>query len=147
MVRIETDHKPILGIINKPLPKVPVRLQKMIMRLQPFRLEVVYTPGKYLYIADTLSRDFSVSGCDQETALDEDVELQVCLLLQNLPVTSECWNKITQAAEKDIVITKFKNNCLNGWPKYYKDIEDLKPYYQFRNEIMLIYYLKVTELL
>lgn len=57
-VRVETDHKPILGIMNKPLCKIPVRLQKMMMRLQPFHLNLIYTPGKYLYIAELLIKRF-----------------------------------------------------------------------------------------
>ncbi|KAJ0183794.1 hypothetical protein K1T71_000217 [Dendrolimus kikuchii] len=138
-VRVETDHKPILGVMNKALCKVPARLQRMMMRLQPYRLNVVYTPGKYLYIADTLSRDFSMSGCDLETDLEDDIELQICLLLQNLPVTAECWDRISKAAEKDIIMSKLKTACLSGWPKFYKDVDDsIKPYYQFQEEIVLV---------
>lgn len=62
-VKVETDHKPLLGLVNKPLHKIPSRLQRMLLHIQPFSFYLVHTPGKCMYVADTLSRDFSLSGC------------------------------------------------------------------------------------
>lgn len=50
-ITIETDHKPLVSIINKPFANAPPRLQRMLMRLQPYAFKLVYKPGKYLYIA------------------------------------------------------------------------------------------------
>ena len=55
-VIVETDHKPLEAILKKPLFLAPPRLQKMIMTLQKYPLEVKYCPGKELFVADTLSR-------------------------------------------------------------------------------------------
>ena len=57
-VKVESDHKPLETILKKPLYQAPVRLQKMIMTVQKYSIDVVYHPGKYLVIADTLSRAF-----------------------------------------------------------------------------------------
>ena len=35
-VRIETDHKPLLGIMRKPIPSLSARLQRMRLRLQRY---------------------------------------------------------------------------------------------------------------
>lgn len=138
-VSIETDHKPLIGIFQKPLHKVPARLQRMLMRLQPYKFDIKYTPGKHMYLADTLSRDFDSCGCDKVVDLDDDIELQVALLLDNLPIVKN---------DLDILISHTKNDktlCLllkyveTGWPKYYKDVNELcKPYYEFKNEISVI---------
>ena len=57
-VKVESDHKPLETILKKPLYQAPVRLQKMIMTVQKYSIDVVYHPGKYLVIADTLSEPF-----------------------------------------------------------------------------------------
>ena len=50
----ETDHKPLEVILVKSLLTAPNRLQKMMLRLQRFDLNVHYRPGKEMYIADLL---------------------------------------------------------------------------------------------
>ena len=52
---VETDHKPLQYILNKPLHEAPLRLQKMMLILQPYDLKVKYVPGSELYVADALS--------------------------------------------------------------------------------------------
>ena len=55
---LETDHKPLEAILKKPLLTVPKRLQRMMMRLQNYQLNVVYKKGQEMYIVDTLSRAY-----------------------------------------------------------------------------------------
>ena len=39
---IETDHKPITAIVNKPLHTAPARLQRMLLQLQRYNLKFIY---------------------------------------------------------------------------------------------------------
>lgn len=55
-VIIETDHKPLEALFKKSLDSVPARLQRMMLRVQAYNFGVIYKPGKYMYVADTLSR-------------------------------------------------------------------------------------------
>ena len=55
-VKIETDHKPLQSIFSKPLLAAPMRLQTMMLRLQPYDLDVKYKPGADIPIGDALSR-------------------------------------------------------------------------------------------
>ena len=55
-VTVESDHKPLETILKKPLCQVPLRLQKMILTVQKYSLNVIYCPGKELALADTLSK-------------------------------------------------------------------------------------------
>ena len=57
-VSIQSDHKPLENIFQKPLNNAPARLQRMLLRLQKYDIRVKYTPGKELYVADTLSRAY-----------------------------------------------------------------------------------------
>ena len=52
----ESDHNSLQSIFKKLLLSAPSRLQiLMMLRLQPFNLEVVYKPGKQMHIVDRLS--------------------------------------------------------------------------------------------
>ena len=53
---VESDHKPLETIFKKPLSLAPPRLQRMLLRLQKYTLEVRYKKGKEMYVADALSR-------------------------------------------------------------------------------------------
>lgn len=45
-VLVETDHKPLVSLFDKPLYKIPARLQRFMLRLQLYNLSVAYKPGK-----------------------------------------------------------------------------------------------------
>ena len=47
---VETDHKPLQYILNKPLHEAPLRLQKMMLILQWYDLKVKYVPGSELSV-------------------------------------------------------------------------------------------------
>lgn len=53
---VETDHQPLATILRKPIHTAPARLQRMLLRLQCYDISLVYKKGKYMYLADTLSR-------------------------------------------------------------------------------------------
>ena len=57
-VTIQTDHKPLVTIVKKPLHAAPERLQRMLLQLQRYDLQFVYKKGKELFLADTLSRAY-----------------------------------------------------------------------------------------
>ncbi|KAK9712529.1 RNase H-like domain found in reverse transcriptase [Popillia japonica] len=84
-VKVETDHKPLVVLFNKPLSEVPPRLQRMMLNLQQYDLEVSYIPGKFLYIADTLSRA-PVEPSDPDDRLEEELLIHMNLLITNLAV-------------------------------------------------------------
>ena len=54
-VTIETDHRVLESITKKSLLAAPKRLQRMLLALQCYDLEVQYSPGAMQYIADPLS--------------------------------------------------------------------------------------------
>lgn len=57
-ITIKSDHKPLIPIFQKPLNKCPGRLQRMLVQIQKYDVQIVYRPGKELLIADTLSRAY-----------------------------------------------------------------------------------------
>ena len=53
---IESDHKSLEQISMKNLADAPVRLQRMLLRLQDYDFTIKYRPGGEMVVADTLSR-------------------------------------------------------------------------------------------
>ena len=55
-ITVESDHKPLHSIFQKSILSAPWRLQRMMLRLQRFNLDVKYKPGAQMYVAYHLSR-------------------------------------------------------------------------------------------
>ena len=55
-VIVESDHKPLVGLLDKPIAECSPRIQRMRLHLQQFDFKFVYKPGKDLFITNTLSR-------------------------------------------------------------------------------------------
>ena len=76
--KVITDHKPLEGIMNKPMSKPTARLERLCLRLQPYKVQVEYRPGKS-NPADYFSRH--PQKCEQvptKTWLDVQTE-QMCI--------------------------------------------------------------------
>ena len=57
-VTVETDHKPLVSIALKPIHNSPKRLQRMLLQLQRYDLNVTYKRESEMYLADALSRAY-----------------------------------------------------------------------------------------
>ena len=81
-VHVETHHQPLEMIVRKPLNTAPKRLQRMLLQLQKYSLDVKYKRGQHMYLADTLSCAYlpeaDVSSVSQELV---DIDLSIALAL------------------------------------------------------------------
>ena len=57
-MNVETDHQPLEMITWKLLNSAPKQLQRMLLQLQKYSLNVHYRKGKDMYLADTLSHAY-----------------------------------------------------------------------------------------
>ena len=94
---VETDHRPLISIISKPLDKAPARLQRMLLRLQRYDIDLRYKTGKKLYSADTLSRAHLPTTGDD----DKDLALYVHSAAANLPVSDGKLAELRQETASD----------------------------------------------
>ena len=58
VVHIESDHEALKAVFTKPIHKSPKRLQRMLMALQNYSLDVQYKKGELMWISDALSRAY-----------------------------------------------------------------------------------------
>jgi hypothetical protein len=71
-VNVQTDHKPLVSVFQKPISKIgSSRLQCLRLKVLKYTLDVQYIPGKQMYVADLLSRDYIKKTVMHDPTYDE----------------------------------------------------------------------------
>ena len=136
---VESDHKPLQSIFKKSLLEAPCRLQRMMLRLQRYNLEVIHKPGKHMYIADHLSRA-SVPNMDiQETEFQVfSLELEEINPMYTIKISSERLSQLQKATEQDPVMQTLKTTILTGWTSQRSEVPiHIREFWNFRDELSL----------
>ena len=110
-VTVQSDHKPLAAISNKPLQSASKRLQGMLLKVQKYDVTIVYKRGPEVYLADTLSREFLPTT---ENAQGEFVRVNAVILL---PMTDERLEKMRNSTRDDEVLQQLKEVIQTGWPE------------------------------
>ena len=55
---MQSVHKPMTSIIKKPTGEIIIRMQKMILKLLKYDINIKHSPRKDIFLADVLSRTF-----------------------------------------------------------------------------------------
>ena len=125
---IQSDHKPLSMIILKNIVSAPTRLQRMLLRLQSYDIDIEYIPGKCLPLPDTLSRQ----------PLPENNEI---LFEKQISYTRFSEPRITQIknkTKKEKEYQELSSMIIKGWPKERRDIpQTIREYWTFRDELTI----------
>jgi len=114
LVIVESNHKPLESIIQKPLAAAPPRLQRMILHLQRFNFTIVHRPGKEIPVADTLPKK---SLSDHDKKLSEGMNIQVPNVYSRLPVSDISLQEIKEETNRDTQPSMLKKIIHDGWPE------------------------------
>lgn len=116
--KLVTDHKPLVPLINnRSLDNVPVRYQRLLMRLMRFKPIAEYAPGKTIVVADTLSRS-PQTATTKETETHADVECYWNEVIQGIPATSHKMDCIRNATTTDGELQAVIKLIRAGWPQH-----------------------------
>jgi len=138
-ITVESDHKPLQSIFQKSILSAPCRLQRMMLRLQRFNIEVKYKPGAQMYVADHLSRaslaakkemtdNFQVFACELETLTPFD----------SIKVAPERLAQLQKCTSQDLVLETLKTTVLSGWPERREECPiPVRDYWNYREEISI----------
>jgi len=135
---IETDHKPLITIVKKPLTSAPKRLQRMLLRLQKYNFTLVYKPGSQMLIADTLSRapltERTPTEFKEELAALANEEQQQELRMVASKATVDL---IKRAAATDDQYQLLRRQIAIGWPDNTADLPvALREFTTFADELV-----------
>ena len=112
-VTVESEHKPLLGLLEKPIASCTPRIQRMRLQLMRFEFRLVYKPGKELFIADTLSR--APSSRVYETDVTQHCEDQVHSILDQIIPLQTTRSRWVAATEADDTLKLIKEILVTGW--------------------------------
>ena len=116
--RLETDHKPLVPLINKQsLDNVPLRCQRLLMRLMRYKPLAEHVPGKTLVVADTLSRS-PLTHTKEETDTQEDVACYVATVIQGIPASPKRMENIRKETAANSELQAVIKLIRTGWPEY-----------------------------
>ena len=121
----ESDHKPLEAIQQKNLISAPPRLQRMLLRLQPYDVTIKYRPGKQMQVADALSM-----LSPEEDAPIPDLNVQIHDVCPQF--SSRCLQKIRAETAEDPELSALKEVVYNGWPTTVRELPPLvRPYWTY----------------
>ena len=136
---MNSDHKPLENIFKKPLFKLPPRLQRMRLRLQRYDIKVRYVPGKFLYIADTLSRACGESHIPNDNDMYQDMEYFIHSVVSNLPISDVKLKEVREFNSDDPIMQMLHWYSMEGLPHHKRDVPPpLKSFWNVRNDIHVI---------
>ena len=136
LTMVQTDHKPLEVIFKKPLHQVSLRLQQMLLRLQKYELDIKYVKGKYLNVADTLSRAHTDDALEDIDS--EEVQLVVHTVINNLPISDARIADIRTATVQDIQLQQLRKLIDHGWPTNLCNVpEPLHQYWKVKEDLCI----------
>ena len=116
-MKLITDHKPLIPITNqKDLDDVPIRCQRMLIRLMQFNCLAEYLPGKSLTVYEALSR--SPLPCEAHDICE------ISEFVSYVPASDVMVRKFQQATAEDTLLLRAIDYTIKGWPKYASNVPD-----------------------
>ena len=134
-IRVETDHLPLLGLMNKDINQLSPRLATMRLELLAYPIELVFKPGADMVLADTLSR-----SCPEGTSLNDDLGTDPLLSVCSVVIQSEeVMNKYQLATKQDEELQVVMRYIKEGWPSHRKACASrAKGYWNLRQSLSVV---------
>jgi len=132
-VKVNTDHQPLESVFKKPVSLTSPRLQRMLIRLAKYDLEVKYVGANRVLVADTLSRLINQSNPGKPVkGLDVSVA-------QVLKVRRTRLEQLQEETKSDTELVELSQVIMTGWPESQNDLaENLHPYWPYRDELTVL---------
>ena len=131
---VHTDHQPLATIVKRRLSEAPKRLQRMLLQLQRYDIEVLYLPGKQMFVADALLR----APIDMDPSDKEDEECPEILATEMVSggISDPTLEKVRNATTQDETMQKLSEAITMGWPDHqHKVCEEIRQFFHHREEL------------
>ena len=112
-VHVKTDHQPLEANCKKDLASAPKRLQRMLLRLQRYNIDVKYQKGENMVMSDLLSRAYVGEPCSQAEYCNEVEEI---VLVDDLPISHARLIDFRKVTSCDADLQILMSTVLEGWP-------------------------------
>ena len=133
---VQSDHQPLQNIWKKSIVSASPRLQRLLLRLAHYDLNIEFLRGKENMIADALSRVCPLQSSNSKTK-DSNIDvIPVHHITQTAPVSKTRLQELRLATQSDLTLSSLAKTIHEGWPQSKKDCpEQLLDFCSFRQEI------------
>ena len=102
-----------------------------------YQFTISHVPGKYLAMADTLSRASSSEVKEGDRDLQNEMEAYMNMIFQAIPATKKRLEEIQLHQEEDDVLRLVMSYCRSGWPERGATPGVVKPYYPTSSKLSI----------
>ena len=135
-IMVQSDHQPLQSIWKKSIVSASPRLQRLLLRLADFDLNIEFLRGKENMIVDALNRVCPLQSSNSKTK-DSNIDvIPIHHITQTAPVNKTRLQELRLATQSDPTLSSLAKTIHKGWPQSKKDCpEQLLDFWSFRQEI------------
>ena len=135
-ITVQSDHQPLQSIWKKSVVSASPRLQRLLLRLAHYELNIEFLRGKENVIVDALSRVCPLQSTNSKT-IDSNIDvIPVHHITQSAPVSKTRLQELRLGTQSDPTLSSLAKTVHKGWPQSKKDCpEQLLDFWSFRQEI------------
>ena len=138
-ITVETDHLPLVRILDKPLHQIPLRLQKMRMALQQYSFRVVGKSGKDIPVADALSRAYLPDTYPDLFKQMNYFKVYATEVRGISAFSPRKQRELLEETSNDPELQKLAKVVKEGWPDHRNKLSpEVRSYYDSKDEISVI---------
>ena len=124
---VGSDHKPLEIIILKNLAAAPQILQRMLLRIQPYDVQIRYRPGKVMALADKLSRQ----------PFPDNMTIELDVQFSHVQFSTRKLDDLRRETRNDSELQNLLKVIVDGWPDRQLDLHpQLRSFWAYRDELV-----------
>ncbi len=116
-VKVMTDHRSLLGLVESDLEQMSPRLRRFTERLFPYSLTWEYIPGKTNFIPDYLSRRSPAKPSQVEEAVALTFDAADKRFTRLLLGGGEFYQRLASESANDATFSYLRKCVTDGWPR------------------------------
>ena len=108
----------------------------MLLRLQKYDLILKYTPGKNMYVSDTLSRVYLKTEVNKNGEMEDEIKTMIHTIVKTLLFSDERLNAINESTNSDRDLKQLNKVIQEGWPSHKSNLpSEIRQYWNIQDEI------------
>ena len=120
-ITVQSDHQPLQSIWKKSIVSASPRLQRLLLRLAHYDINIEFLWGKENVITDALSRVCPLQSSNSKIKESNIDVIPVHHIMQSAPVSQTRLQELRLATQSDPTLQSLSKTVHEGWPQSRKD--------------------------
>ena len=136
IIMVQSDHQPLQSIWKMSIVSASPRLQRLLLRLAHYDINIEFLHGKENVIADALSRVCPLQSNNSKIKKSNIDVIPVHHITQSVPVSKARLQELRLTTQSDPTLCSLTKTVHEGWPQSRKDCpKQLLDFCSFRQQI------------